>query len=154
MKIPHLVAAVTSLLMQIAAVEAQSACRAAVTKISFEDLELPITGDARISRRQLPLALRRLLGRRVRIVGFAMPADFDSAEMTRFTLRRKSEINPQAPYLFRDDVIINVVAGRTITYTLRSLNIEGTLTLRDVETSPGVFITVFAIIDARLVEQK
>jgi hypothetical protein len=105
--------------------------------ITFDDLKINMEADRVFDRSMLTDRVEQLDGCRVRIRGFVFPGVFQQEGIEKFpmVMNTQCKFGPggQAHHI----IMVDMVAGQTVNFTVRPLTLEGRLTLKPLEGPDG-----------------
>jgi len=107
-----------------------------IEQLTFADLKLNLKKNQPYDPSLLPVKLKQLEGKTVRILGWMLPAHQQSG-ITQFVLTYNSD------YIVDNAVLVEMTPPVTVKYAVHAMNVEGTFSLREVKGPDGKVIAIY-----------
>ena len=113
--------------------------------ISFDDIKFDMEKGGKFERSMLGEKIEGYTGRRIRIRGYILPS-FKQKGIKQFVLVRDNMeccFGPGAA-LF-DAIIVRMAPGKTTSFSVRPVAVEGTFSVQEVRTAAGKHLAIYAM---------
>lgn len=135
-----------ALVMLVSAAVTLSAQQAATLRlktITFDDVKFNIKKNQAFKRTMLPETIEQLDGKLIKVRGYILPS-FKQEGITQFVLVRDNKeccFGPGAA-LF-DCIVVQMDQGKSISYTVRPIAVEGIFTVREYKGPDGKHLAIY-----------
>ena len=115
-------------------------------EVSFDDIKFEMEKGSDFEREMLTKKIEGYAGRRIRIRGYILPS-FRQKGIKQFVLVRDNMeccFGPGAA-LF-DAIIVRMAPGKTTSFSVRPVAVEGTFSIQEVRTAAGKHLAIYSLI--------
>ena len=119
--------------------------RSAIRNVTFDDIKFDMKKGAPFKRTMLTKKVEKLHGAPIRIRGYILPS-FQQTGITQFVLVRDNMqccFGPGAALY--DCILVEMAKGKSTSYTVRPVAVEGVLSIRPLKGPEGKHLAVFCL---------
>ena len=121
-----------------------------VKNLTFDDIEFKMKKGAPFKRSMLGEKIEKLSSRSVRIRGYILPS-FQQKGIKQFVLVRDNMeccFGPGAALY--DCILVEMEAGKSTSYTVRPVSVEGTFTIKEYKGPDGKHLAIYHLAGRRV----
>ncbi len=112
---------------------------------TFDDLRFDIKPGDPFQRAMLPPAIESMVGQRIRIRGFILPAERQRGIKTFVLVRDNQECCFGPGAALYDCILVEMVPGKTIEFSIWPIAVEGTFGINEVVGPDGNHLAIYRI---------
>jgi hypothetical protein len=112
---------------------------------TFDDLRFDIKPGDPFQRAMLPPKIEQMVGQRIRIRGFILPAERQRGIKTFVLVRDNQECCFGPGAALYDCILVEMVAGKTIEFSIWPVAVEGTFGINEVKGPDGTHLAIYHI---------
>jgi hypothetical protein len=112
---------------------------------TFDDLRFDIKPGDPFQRTMLPPAIESMVGQRIRIRGFILPAERQRGIKTFVLVRDNQECCFGPGAALYDCILVEMVPGKTIEFSIWPIAVEGTFGINEVVGPDGNHLAIYRI---------
>jgi hypothetical protein len=112
---------------------------------TFDDLRFDIQPGDPFQRSMLPPAIESMVGQRIRIRGFILPAERQRGIKTFVLVRDNQECCFGPGAALYDCILVEMVPGKTVEFSIWPVAVEGTFGINEVIGPDGKHLAIYRI---------